>query len=66
VCRLQRPGSLGARQSSSQTGNPTPPAMIASATVTQIQPSVAKGTRLSLQSAKPALLNDVIEWKTPR
>ena len=32
----------------------------------EIQPSVTKPTRLSLQSAKPALLNDVIEWKTPR
>jgi hypothetical protein len=54
------------RQSSSQTGKPIPPAMIARATVTQIQPSVANGVRLSVQSAKPALLNAVIEWNTPR
>ncbi len=43
-----------------------PPAMIASAMVTQIHPSVANGVRLSVQSAKPALLNAVMEWKTPR
>jgi len=43
-----------------------PPAMIASAIVTQIQPSVANGTRLSDQSAKPALLKAVIAWKIPR
>ena len=66
VCRLQRLGSLGVRQSSSQTGNPMPPAMMASATVTQIHPSVANGVRLSVHSAKPALLNAVMEWKTPR
>ena len=40
--------------------------MIRSATVTQIQGSVANGVRLSDHSAKPALLNDVIEWKIPR
>ena len=66
VCRLQRLGSLGERQSSSQTGKPMPPAMMASATVTQIHPSVANGVRLSVQRAKPALLNAVMEWKTPR
>ena len=40
--------------------------MIRRAIVTQIQGSVANGVRLSVQRAKPALLNDVIEWKMPR
>ena len=66
VCRLQLCGRRASRESSSQTGKPSPPAMIRSAMVTQIQPSVANGVRLSVQSAKPALLNAVIAWKIPR
>ena len=40
--------------------------MIRSATVTQIQASVANGVRLLVHRAKPALLKAVIELKIPR
>ena len=39
--------------------------MIVKAIVSETQPSVTKLIRLSVQSAKPALLNAEIEWKTP-
>ena len=45
------------------TGNPRPPRMIAAHIGRQIHGSVAKPIRLSLYSAKPALLNDDTEWK---
>ena len=66
--RVQRPAPRGerSRPSSSQTGKPMPPAMIAKQIVTEIQPSVTNWTRLSLQSAKPALLKEVTAWKIPR
>ena len=67
--RVQRPAprpSTISRRSSSQTGKPSPPAMIAKRD-RERDPAVRdEPIRLSLQSAKPALLNAVTAVEDPR
>lgn len=53
------------RASSNSTGKPMPPAMTPTVRGTQIHQSVTNPLRLSLKSAKPALLNADTPWNTP-
>ncbi|KEP72220.1 hypothetical protein HR12_48330 [Microbacterium sp. SUBG005] len=65
VFSVHRRGKRYWRQSSMMTGKPRPPRMMAAQIGRQISGSVANDMRLSLKSAKPALLNDETAWKTP-
>ena len=65
VCSVQRRGVRHARRSSNSTGKPRPPATTSTHRVRLMTGSVAKPMRLSLNSAKPALLNADTAWKTP-
>ena len=60
------PGRRRWRRSSNSTGKPRPPTMTATAIGRQIHGSVTNPIRLSVYSAKPALLNAETAWKTPR
>ena len=65
VCVDQRSGVRYSRASSNSTGKPMLPAITPRVSGRQIHGSLTKPIRLSLKSAKPALLNACTAWKTP-
>ena len=65
VCTDHCRGVRQLRRSSNSTGNPRPPAMTATRSGGRSTASSTKPIRLSVYSAKPALLNAETAWKTP-